>query len=184
MPGVRIVASLTSALLVAGLASACATRMGSEKPGTRHEGTAEGRLNGLDVVQPGTPCPMAVHGAVTEIAAASEAPVYLPSSGAEAVTDAWRCDDTPVVMFGDVQLSFSSGYDAVDGRGPAEEFADALGGSVQSVQGISAFVVDDPNDEVLMIKDGTAIRLLAPGSVPIGHLIDLAKALDLSHPVN
>jgi hypothetical protein len=34
---------------------------------------------------------------------------------------------------------------------------------------------------VLFVKNGTLVALLAPGFVPIDHLVNLANSLDLSH---
>jgi hypothetical protein len=136
-------------------------------------------------VQPGTPCPGAVHADAIKIAAVSESPVYLPASGADEVTEAWRCGDTPVFMFGDIQLSFENGWKDVPIPEKLQDLADDYGGSVQNVQGLSAWVVAaSPNDGVLMVKDGTAIRLIADGDVPIKDLVDLAEGLDLTRAVN
>src|SRR4051812_17491369 len=69
--------------------------------------------DGVAVVEPGTPCPMAVHGDPVKLALVSEAPVYLPSDGAAQVTEAWRCGDTPVFMFDDIQVTYDSGWENV-----------------------------------------------------------------------
>jgi hypothetical protein len=88
-------------------------------------------------------------------------------------------------MFGDVQLLFESGWGNVEIQQKFQDLADDYGGSVQNVQGLSAWVVAaSPNDGVLMVKDGTAIRLIADGDVPIKDLVDLAEGLDLTRAVN
>ena len=131
---------------------------------------------------------MAVHADAMKLAALSQAPVYLPSDGSAQVTEAWRCGDTPVFMFDDVQLSFEDGWENVKIPEKFEDLAGDYGGSVETIQGFSAWVspssASASNDEVLMVKDGAAIRLLARGDVPIGHLIALANSLNLGTPVN
>jgi hypothetical protein len=131
---------------------------------------------------------MAVHGDPMKLAALSRAPVYLPSDESAQVTEAWRCGDTPVFMFDDVQLSFEDGWENVKIPAKFEDLARDYGGSVETIQGLSAWVspssASASNDEVLLVKDGAAIRLLARGEVPIGDLIALANRLDLETPVN
>ena len=128
---------------------------------------------------------MAIHGDPMEIAAASEAPVYLPATGAAHITEAWRCADTPVFMFGDVQLLFESGWGNVEIQQKFQDLADDYGGSVETIQGLSAWIAPSaPDNEVLMVKDGTAVKLLAPGDVPIEQVVALAEALDLANPIN
>ena len=122
-----------------------------------------------------------------DVARLSEAPVYLPGDTTDSVTDAWSCGRTPVFMFGDVQLSFESGYGNVTVPGKYHALARDYGGSVQTIQGISAYVypAGGPklNDEILMINGDTAIRLLARGDVPVDHLTEVAQQLDLRAPV-
>lgn len=144
--------------------------------------------DGIGVVAPGTPCPKAVHGDPLKLAAVSEAPVYLPRDGAEQVTGAWRCGDTPVLMFGNVQLSFESGWGNVQVPEKFDDLARDYGGSVETIQGLPAWVAPSSaaasNSEVLMVKDGAAIRLLARRGVPIGDLVALASILDLEAPIS
>jgi hypothetical protein len=189
MSSARVVATLTAIPLLVGLVTGCGPGAGKATATTpdssesvRGDRTA---LDGVEAVPVGTPCPMAIHGDPMEIAAASEAPVYLPTTGTYEITQAWRCADTPVFMFGDVQLSFESGWEGVEVPRKLQDLADDYGGSVETIQGLSAWVVGStPNGEVLMVKNGNAIRLLAPGDVPIGHLVTLAEDLDLANPIN
>jgi hypothetical protein len=87
-------------------------------------------------------------------------------------------------MFDDVQVSFESGWENVKIPEKFEDLARDYGGSVETIQGLPAWVAPSSasasNDEVLMVKDGAAIRLLARGDVPIGDLIAVAKSLDLA----
>jgi hypothetical protein len=130
---------------------------------------------------------MAVHGDPMKLAALGQAPAYLPSDGSSRVTSAWRCGSTPVFMFDDVQISFESGWEDVKIPEKFEDLARDYGGSVETIQGLPAWVAPSsasaPHDEVLMVKDGAAIKLSAQGDVPIGDLIALAKSLDLATPI-
>ena len=191
MSPARVVAPLTAVPLLIGLLTGCgpgAQEATQPVPVSAENAQGSGPVqghNGVDPVPVGTPCSMAVHGDPLEIAATREAPVYWPRSGADEITEAWRCADTPVFMFGEVQVSFEGGWEGVQIRQKFQALADAYGGSVETIQGLAAWVVGStPNDEVLMIKDGSAIRLVAPGDVPIERLVTLAKALDLANPVN
>ncbi len=91
-------------------------------------------------------------------------------------------------MVGDVQISFESGWENVKIPKKFEDLARAYGGSVETIQGVPAWVAPSstsaPNDEVLMVKDGAAIKLSARGDVPIGDLIAVAKSLDLAAPIS
>lgn len=174
--------------LLAGVLTACGAgsdsstaTVGDRSPLGGTNGAAD---DGIPVVAPGTPCPMAVHGDPVKLAALSRAPVYLRSDGSSQVTRAWRCGSTPVFMFDDVQVSFESGWENVKIPEKFEDLARDYGGSVETIQGLPAWVAPSSasasNDEVLMVKDGAAIRLLARGDVPIGDLIAVAKSLDLA----
>jgi hypothetical protein len=135
--------------------------------------------DGIGVVAPGTPCPGAVEGTAQEVIATSGSPVYLPDDGVARVTAAWRCGDTPVLMFDDVQVSFETGWSNIDVPAKMADLADDYGGSVQPIQGLSAWV---SRDGVLMVNGETAIRLLASKDVAIERLTDLASELDLDAP--
>lgn len=191
MPSTPLVVTLAAVPLLLGFVTGCgAGARGAAEPTPDSSEPVQGIgpvRNGVDTVPIGTPCSMAVHGDPMEIAAAAvrEAPVYWPRSGADQITEAWRCADTPVFMFGEVQVSFEGGWEGVQIRQKFQDLADEYGGSVETIQGLAAWVVGStPNDEVLMIKDGSAIRLVAPGDVPIERLVTLADDLDLANPVN
>ena len=93
-----------------------------------------------------------------------------------------------MLMFNDVQLSFESGWESVNLPEKFEDLARDHGGSVETIQGLPAWVSPSSatasNDEVLMVKDGAAIKLLAGGDVPIGDLIAVANSLNLGTPVS
>jgi len=141
----------------------------------------------LGVVPPGTPCPNAVYEDPSELAAVSDTPIYLPSDRAVQVTQAWRCGNTPVLLFNDVQISFESDWGNVKIPEKFDALARDYGGSVEIIQGLPAWVVpsseEAPNSEILFVKDGAAIRLLAQRGVPIDDLVALASSLDLGAPL-
>ena len=91
-------------------------------------------------------------------------------------------------MLDDVQLSFESGWENVKILKKFEDLARDYGGSVETIQGLPAWVspgsASASNDEVLMVKDGAAIKLLAQGDVPISNLIAVANSLDLGTPIS
>jgi hypothetical protein len=185
-------AALAAVALFTGVLTACGAGSDSSTAtvGDRSQrGGADGAAgDGIPLVAPGTPCPMAVHGDPVKLAALSRAPVYLPSDGSAKVTRAWRCGSTPVLMFDDVQVSFESGWGNVKISEKFEDLARDYGGSVETIQGLPAWVAPNSasasNDEVLMVKDGAAIKLLARGDVPIGDLIAVANNLDLETPIS
>lgn len=189
-------APLILLLLGAGLVAACSESsapVGEERNADKSNASsnpnpetvaADGPLG---VVPPGTPCPIAVHGDPVELASLSDATVYLPSDGAGQVTEAWTCGDAPVFMFDDIQLSFESGWENVKIPEKFDALARDYGGTVEAIQGLPAWVApsssDAPNSEVLFVKDGAAVRLLAQQGVPIDDLVALASSLDLATPV-
>jgi hypothetical protein len=83
---------------------------------------------------------MAVHGDPVKLASLTQAPVYLPSDGSSQVTRAWRCGSTPVFMFNEVQVSFESGWENVKIPAKFEDLARDYGGSVETIQGLPAWV--------------------------------------------
>ena len=81
--------------------------------------------------------------------------------------------DTPVLMFDDVQLSFEvrlgERQDPREVRGPGQGLRRLSGDDPgRARHGCPRAQPSASNDEVLMVKDGAAIRLLARGDVPIG----------------
>ena len=75
-----------------------------------------------------------------KLASLTQAPVYLPSDGSSQVTRAWRCGSTPVFMFNEVQVSFESGWENVKIPAKFEDLARDYGGSVETIQGLPAWV--------------------------------------------
>lgn len=132
------------------------------------------------LVEPGEPCPGAVHGKPTALE--TEVRMWLPTEEWEA-RDAWTCGDTPVVLYGDIQVSFEEDWGDVDVAAKWEDLADDYGGTVVELDGRSALVQEAGSDEqgqqVLLVADGELVRLLARASTPIERLTELAEALRL-----
>lgn len=138
--------------------------------------------NGPEVVEPGEPCFDAVE-LDPELAAISRAvkvPITQPDA---AITRAWRCGDTPVLMFDDVQVSYEEGWTGVDIERKWADLAADTGGTVESIAGHSALVQpadgDGARNQVLIVEGDILIRLLATADVPISRLTELAATLKL-----
>lgn len=144
--------------------------------------------NGVGVVGPGEPCPNAVHSPLTNLAAAAKQPIWLPSKLPSAVTDAWSCGrgSAPVLMFGNVQVSYEPGWANVDLDQKWADYIAEDGGYTTTVGGRTALVHEAtdaaPNNEVMLVKGDTLIRLLSVRTVPITKLVNLAKSFDLATP--
>jgi hypothetical protein len=128
-------------------------------------------------VEPGEPCPGAVHATqLTELV--TDVPVRLPAAK---VDDAWTCGSTPVLMFGDVQISYEEGWEGVDVKEKWADMAKQFGGDVQTVLGRPAYVhpadEDGPRNSVNVVVDGVLIRVLAGPKESIQHLVDLANSI-------
>lgn len=140
------------------------------------------------LVGPGEPCLDAVP-LPTDLAlirASVEIPVWAPAADAT-ITRAWACGgETPVLMFGRIQVSFEAGWSDVD---IAKKWADLIadyGGRTETIQGYSALVQAAPtkeaNQQVMIVSGGTLVRLLATSDVPISDLVDLADDIRLPPP--
>lgn len=144
-------------------------------------------LNGSQfIVTPGTPCPGAVHGSPSSVARNSLTKVFASDSFISTATDAWACGETPVFMFGNVQVSFEPGWEGVDAQSKLAALAADYGGNVTTIGGLSAWVSPSSetsvNNEVLMIRSGTAIKLLAKGDVSIASVVAKANSLGVAGP--
>jgi hypothetical protein len=139
----------------------------------------------IDTVEPGEPCPGARH-ASTIAGLASKVPVWAPAQAK--LTDSWTCGDTPVLMYGAIQVSFEPGWEGVDEKQKWSEMARDYGGSVETVLGRPAYVhpatSDAPREAVNVVVGGTLVRLLAKDGVPIKNLVQLANSIRLPADVN
>jgi hypothetical protein len=87
-------------------------------------------------------------------------------------------------MFGQVQVSYESGYGNLEIPEKWESLAEDYGGSVEVLLGRPALVQGTtPNHQVLVEVDRTFIRALSVGSVPIERLTELVASIGLTHPV-
>lgn len=156
----------------------------SDEP--RNDGTAG--YNGAGVVEPGEKCSGAVEAAPAELALSAQQPIWLPAVTQFQVTDAWACGQgsAPILMFGEVQVSYEEGWSDVNVKQMWADLTAEDGGYVTDVAGISTLVheatKDAPNNEVMLVKNDTLIRLLSTGNVPIDDLVSLAKSLNLTAP--
>lgn len=146
-------------------------------------------FNGAPLAAPGEPCIGAKHSPPGQLVGMADSPVFLPHRDVSAVKDAWTCGDprSPVFLLGDIEVTFETGWGDLDPQAKLSDLATDYGGSVTVIQGLPAWVAASSkiaaNDEVLLVKGDTAIKLIAEGSVPIDQLVTLANSLDLSGPV-
>lgn len=144
-------------------------------------GAGLGNVDGFGFDKVGTPCPGARHAAsVSKLQTSVE--VLAPTAGT--MTEAWTCGSTPVLMYTGIQISYEEGWGDVDlGQKWADMVSD-YGGSVVDVNGHPAYVhpptTDGPRSSVMFVVDGTLIRLLAEGDVPVDELVKLAGSIKSS----
>ncbi len=151
----------------------------------------------------GRPCPGATHAAISQLAAMSSVPIWLPKNDISKVTNSWSCGNVPVVMLGDVKISYEPGWGDVDIPAKWHALIADYGGHVTTVAGHEALVqpADAPSDstftidgvpvstkggtrnQIMVVDHGTLVRLLSTRDVSMSRLLALAKALDFSEPV-
>ncbi|MGI8522192.1 MAG: hypothetical protein ACR2K3_02630 [Nocardioides sp.] len=133
----------------------------------------------LGVVGPGQPCPGAQH---ADTAAQLKTDVHIWEPKNEKLTDAWTCGSTPVLMYGDVQVSFEAGWGDVVPNAKWAQMVEDFGGSIDAILGRPAYVhaADEsgPQDTVMMVAQGELVRLIATKDVPISELTRLAADID------
>jgi hypothetical protein len=149
---------------------------------TQVHGQGSGSDGPAGLVGPGEACPGAVHGAPNSLG--TEIPIWLPAGGEPKVTDAWTCADTPVVVFGDIQISYEAGWTDVDVEKKWAALSADYGGDVTTVLGRPGLVqsaeqTQGTNNQVLVVVDGTLVRVLSTSDVPINELLRLADSLDV-----
>jgi hypothetical protein len=132
----------------------------------------------LPVGQPGEPCPMAEHATSAE-ALDTRVPRWTPRG--DKLTDAWTCGDTPVLLYGDIEISYESGYADLHPESHFEALAKEYGGEVQTLLGRPAWVFSATSSElsngVEVIVGDIMIRVLAKSSVPIDDLVSMTDRL-------
>ncbi|NYD42692.1 hypothetical protein [Nocardioides panaciterrulae] len=133
-------------------------------------------------LKPGQPCANAAQVAVDEAAASSDKPDWLPLSEGRP-TDAWTCGQAPYFGFGQgaqaVFVTLESGWAGFD---PSTGFDDLLGpgGSIQELHGnpmlIQPAVSSEYSNEVIVVHDDEAVKLLSASGVSIDKLVGIAHA--------
>lgn len=163
----------------------------SKEPSTadsRTKSGAVGRIpasggDGVDLSSGiGKPCLIATQvGGLNEVIRLTDIPVY--ASASVPVTRTWMCGGTPVVMYGPIQVTYETGWDDLDVAAKFRALAEDLGGEVVTIQGRSAYVhpatPEGPRSGVMLVVDGTLVRMLAEKDVSTNALVALAKTLKL-----
>ena len=151
-----------------------------QRPDASAQVPVPGTADEFGNVEPGQPCPGAVH-ATSISSLLTEARIWAPASGRP--TDIWTCANTPVLLFGAVQISYETGWAGVD---PAQKWTDMVrdyGGEVRTIQGRPAYVhaadASGPRNGVMLVVDGELIRLIAPATESISTVVDVANSLVL-----
>lgn len=130
-------------------------------------------------------------GTPASVARESNVPVWLPDKAAN-VTDAWTCGPggVPWVQFGNIEIMYEPGWDDVNVEEKWAALANDPGDYVTSIREHPALVspAGEPTPfgnygQVMLVVDGTLIRVRAPSDVPIQRLVGLARSLDLEHPI-
>ncbi len=143
-------------------------------------------------VTPGEPCFGAQRFSLPELALRADAPIWLPNAQDASITTltgAWTCGgNTPLLTFGDITISYENGWDGVDSEKKWTGFVEYYGeGRVETILGIPALVQPKSenvtNPEVLVIVDGTLIRLRGSLHVSVEQLVNVANSIDLTNPV-
>lgn len=150
---------------------------------TAVEGRATTPINSgdtIDLAKVGEPCPGAKHAStIAGIRSATQVPIFAPARAE--LDDAWTCGDTPVLMFGAIQISYEEGWSDIDVKEKWASLAEETGGHIENVIGRPAYVhpptTEGPRSSVMLVVDGTLIRLLADGDVPVGQLVALANQI-------
>lgn len=135
----------------------------------------------------GEPCPYAKH-AKTLARLHTGTRRWSPEPGAvpgTALEDAWTCGDMPVGLFGDIEVSYESGWQHDPVPKTWRQLADEWGGHVGTALGRPAWIApaehgESPNHLVMVIVDGVAITALADGDdASIGKVTRLVNSIQL-----
>lgn len=168
----------------------------AQRPGGAHTPSIG---DGRRLVEPGEPCPMARHAkSVKDLK--TNAPIWEPANAT--LTDAWTCGSTPVLMYGQIQITYDWDprvWGNIDVKAKWDRFVRDRGGRVETVLGRPAYVRSDktapptnlpPNEymhrgpgrgrnAVQVVVDGTLISTVAKDDVPLEKLIELTNSIQL-----
>ena len=134
---------------------------------------------------PGIPCLGAVHG-LPGATLKTSIPIWLPADPGNRVTDAWTCDGAPVLMFGNIQVSYEPGWADLDEQKQRRMWtaiiAEDGSGELSSVHGHLAYIYEHipawhTNDEVAFVVGDTLVRLLSSADIPVHDLLTFADTL-------
>lgn len=136
-------------------------------------------------VEPGEPCPGAVESSADEVSQLEGKPVWLPDSeSVPPLVGVWMCTGTPTFDYSGVTFAYESGWRVEDPAKRWQAMAEQWGrGTVETVLERPAFVLPvtelDPRGEVLILVDGTLIRILGDGKTSIEDLKAAANTIRL-----
>src|SRR5205085_11821374 len=103
-------------------------------------------------------------------------------------TDAWTCGGVPVLLYGDVDITYNDDSAHVD----AEQFYSAMvasdGGRVQEIDGHPAYVhpadADGPRNGVVIIVGKYSVELVAKSEVGIDRVLEVAGKIHIPTSVS
>lgn len=169
---------------------------GAPAPGTvSNSGTpGPGQVNHAPTWGPGQHCFGVKSVPVSKLTAIAKVPIWLPDNNVSAVTDSWKCGGTPqaggvpVVMIGDVQISYEPGWADVDVPAKWHDLVDDYGGYTVMIAGHEALVqpgsiAHGTYNQIMIVHHGILVALLSKADVPMSTLLNDAKALNFNKPV-
>lgn len=144
---------------------------------------------------------------VSKLASIVKTPIWLPGNDTSRVTDSWNCGGgpfgVPEVMVGEVQISYETGWGNVDvptkwralvnddggytttiaGHEALVQPANAPPDSIFNYDGMPVSTKGSTRNSIMIVHNGTLVRLLSKADVPMSHLLNDAKALNFNQPV-
>lgn len=149
-------------------------------PLARGDGIDVPRGDSIGAVEPGEPCEMAVH-AKGVSGLRTNIPVWPPANAIP--TDAWTCGDTPVLLYGDVQITYEKGWTEFDHEKRFAAWVRDDGGRIETILGRPAYVhpadAVGPRNSVMVFVDEVMILATAKQNVPIEKLVRLVSSIQL-----
>jgi hypothetical protein len=132
---------------------------------------------------PGQPCLNAEPVSLAQVATSSSASVWLPNTteaNRKLLTGTWTCGDIPVLMFGDISLSFEPAGTITPTK-LWTDLAKAHNGRIEPVLGQPGYVEPASGDaraEVLVVVDGTLIRAIGAADTTAEELKAIVSSID------
>jgi hypothetical protein len=203
----KIAAFVTAIAFAGGVALSLNTSGVTGEPGQANEAAQRTgaprmapNIDGIRGVDPGEPCSMAKHAKTVEDLQTTT-PVWTPAGAT--LTDAWTCGGTPVLMYGQIQITYDEDprvWGTIDVKAKWDRFVRDRGGRVETILGRPAYVhsddepppadppggghwVRDPSrpglNAVMVAVDGTLISVVAKDDVPLDKLIEFTDSIQL-----